>query len=112
MAYVAHETLVVFGLMHAQLLLGITREIAVGAAHILFGSVRQQVVHSGRFVLVHVATYVTCETHLLRVNRVRGVHLGVFLLQVVLEVVDRRETDTAQVTLVHFVLGVPFLEVP
>jgi len=112
MAYVAHESLVVLGLMYAQLLLCVTREVAVGAVHILFGGMRQQVVHSGRFILVHVATYVTCETHLLRVDRVRGVHLGVFLLQVVLELVDRRKTDTAQVTLVHLVLWVPFLEVP
>lgn len=109
-AYVALEALVVLRLVHAELLLGVARELAPRAMHRLLGRVRQQVVHGRSLILVHVAAHVAGETHLFRVDRLRGMHPGVFLLQVLLERVHVRETDAAQVALEHLVLGMPLLE--
>jgi len=111
-AYVAEETLVVLRLVHRQLLLRVAREVALRAVHGLLGRVRQQVVHGGRLVLVHVAAYVTREPHLFRVDGLRGVNLGVFFLQVLFELVNARETDAAQIALEHLELGVSLLEMP
>lgn len=113
-ADVANEPFVVFRLMDTKLLFGVARKITTRTMHSLLGRVRQQVVHGGRLVLVHVTAHVTREPHLSRVYGMGGklALIRMFLLQVVFELVDGREADTAKVTLIHLVLGVPLLEVP